>query len=109
LAGHLPELLGGREQRRLDPGELLAVDDHVAGCSACRELLRAATPGREALFSLKKSLETLNTVDEHLADASLRAYVADRLDQIDRELTEAHLQDCTFCRTKVARILAQNE
>jgi hypothetical protein len=58
-ADHLStELIQNYRQRQLEPAQLLALDDHVMACPACREMLREITPSRDALISLRASLET---------------------------------------------------
>ena len=99
-------MLEGYRQRRLEPAQLLAIDDHVTTCSACREMLRGITPRRDALVSLRASLETAHSPDEHLADDCLHAYVEDRLDAVDRELAESHIESCKLCHAQAERFHA---
>jgi hypothetical protein len=65
VADHLSaELLEGYRRRHLEPAQLLALDDHVMTCAVCREILREIKPRREALVSLRESLETGFPADE---------------------------------------------
>ena len=62
LANHLSaDLLEGYRQRRLEPAQLLALDDHLATCSECRESLREITPMHDALLSLRANLDGRKT------------------------------------------------
>jgi anti-sigma factor RsiW len=57
LTNHLSaDLLEVYRQRRLEPAQLLALDDHLASCSECRERLREITPTYDALLSLRANL-----------------------------------------------------
>jgi hypothetical protein len=110
LAGHLPDPLANYRQRWLDPSELLAIDDRVAACSLCRELLLDETTlNRGALLSLQASLETARPMDEHLSSDALRAYVEVRLGEADRELAEGHLEICILCQAQAERLLASGQ
>lgn len=44
-------------RRTLEPAELLALDDHLAECAACRRRLREVIPARAALLALQTNLE----------------------------------------------------
>jgi hypothetical protein len=69
LANHLSaDLLEGYRQRRLEPAQLLALDDHIASCSECRDVIRGITPRHDALLSLRASLKTPHAADEHPAN-----------------------------------------
>jgi len=68
LEDHLSaELLAAYRQRRLEPAELLALDDHVSACPACREMLRAIKPRGDALALLRASVETPPATEGDLA------------------------------------------
>ena len=99
MSDHLStQLLERYRGRRLEPAELLALDDHLATCAACRERWREMRPGREALLSLRASLRATNqAAPAHLPDEQLKAYAAGRLDEADRELAESHLDFCPHC------------
>jgi len=67
LEDHLSaELLAAYRQRRLEPAQVLAIDDHVSACPACREMLRDMKPRGDALASLRASVET--APDGHAGD-----------------------------------------
>src|SRR5690242_14386097 len=96
----IAELLAGYRQRRLEPAQLLALDDHLAICGGCRKMLRGLMPMRDALASLRANLETAQPVGEHLTGNCLRAYAEDRLEAVDQELAESHIECCESCRKR---------
>lgn len=103
VADHLSaELLEDYRLRRLEPAQLLALDDHVTVCSACREKLQTI-PVLKAAISLRENLESPQSVDEHLADDRVHAYVEGRLDAVDRELVESHIENCKLCHARAER------
>jgi len=106
LADHLSaEWVAAYRQRRLEPAQLLAADEHVAACPACLEALRGSVPRRGALLSLRTSLGTARMADDHVPGDRLRAYVEDRLDAADREIAESHLTICGPCRARAERFM----
>jgi anti-sigma factor RsiW len=101
LSTQLLERLG---ERRLEPRELLALDDHVSTCAACRDRLREMQPRREALFALRASLQTDKARPGHLRQEQLMAYTQGRLDEVDHELVESHLESCAQCATRAQEL-----
>jgi anti-sigma factor RsiW len=95
LEDHLsPELLAAYRERRLEPAQLLALDDHVIACPACREMLREIKPRHDALASLRASLETAATTEGDLAggrpaqnDSSRRSGIASKPARVTRQRT----------------------
>jgi len=85
-------------ERRFEGAELLRLDDHVTACAECRERLRLMKPGHDALQALRANLQTAaETTLVHLPHEQLVAYVGGRLDDVDRELAESHLEVCMQC------------
>ena len=81
------------------------MDDHLAGCAACREAaLRAASmPAAGALEAL---LGASAPVAEHPEFEELAGYVDGSLDDVASEVMEMHLADCASCREEVADLRA---
>jgi hypothetical protein len=107
VSDHLSiELLECYGRRRLDPEQLLALDDHLATCTECREKLRETRPRHAALLSLRSSLEPAanQSVPDHLDSEQLRAYARGRLGSVDRELAEAHLETCRSCSAQSQKL-----
>lgn len=78
----------------LSPGELVAVDRHLAACPDCRtDLAALATHSSAAeIISAVRQAE-----DEHLTYDQMDAWVEDQLDQSGRELVMAHIALCAAC------------
>jgi hypothetical protein len=106
VSEHLVEKVIERyRQRQLEPSELLALDEHLMGCAACRRQMRAAlilpaVPSRlQAEFASMARDE-----NDHLPENQLRAYLAEKLDAVDRELAESHLESCPSCQSQVREL-----
>jgi anti-sigma factor RsiW len=93
------------------PEDVLAVDDHLAACAACRDRARmlqatddrlAAVP--EAVMAPVSGLEA--ETDPHLTDAEVQAVVDDDLADADRARIEDHLETCETCAAQVAELRA---
>ncbi len=90
-------------QRRLSPSALLALDDHLAGCAFCRRRLREIKPMEETIGALRTNLEAVQlTASDHLTQGELSGYADNRLDEIERELVESHLEICEQCSAQVS-------
>jgi hypothetical protein len=73
--------------RQLDAGALLAVDDHLAQCAACRALV---SPPASVVQGVKQAIPST-----HLDDAQLEAYAEGRLS--DSHPAREHLKACARC------------
>lgn len=82
-------------ERALLPAELLAADDHLAGCEACRQRLDDDQRVQAAGRSLRRDLTV--TGFTHVNYEELVSYVEGSLDQIDREIVDSHLKLCEQC------------
>ena len=93
--------------RSLAPAELLTLDRHVTDCATCRAALalavNLAAPDEVKSFVLAEAIaELLHTPIE-----TLRDYLAQRLDAIDRELCESHLEECPTCEAQLTKLRAE--
>lgn len=100
-----PEELAGYRQRRLPPADLLRVDDHLAGCAACREGLADAGRLAAAVSALADEFDRTRASDEHPGIERLSAYVDDAIDDVERELIDAHLAACASCAEDAGDLL----
>ncbi|MEW6210745.1 MAG: zf-HC2 domain-containing protein [Acidobacteriota bacterium] len=98
------QLLERFRERRLEPQELLALDDHLAACAACREMLRETRPLSASLLALRASIENDESALDHLREDQLMAYAAGKLDEVDRELAESHLESCAACAAQSQKL-----
>jgi anti-sigma factor RsiW len=87
----------------LAPDELLALDDHLASCEACRARADALARGRGWRPDLR---EELLAPDSHLTDAQLAAVVDARLAPGERDEVETHLRACSTCAGEVEDLRA---
>jgi hypothetical protein len=71
--------------------ELLLVDDHMATCDKCRDLL-AASPA---------SFPTWAAGEPHLDYAQLQAYVDGESTAVEAAEVDAHVKDCASCRAEL--------
>lgn len=96
--------------RRLTPAELLAADDHLSLCPACREkIVQARRP--EALIASVRAGLNAEAVrpSQHLAYEQLAAYVDDGLDGVEREIADNHLMACAQCKEELRDLFAFKE
>lgn len=85
-------------ERALSPTELIAADDHLGGCEACRGRLENKAAWRAAAASLSEGLQvSLGSEPEHLSYEQLAAYVDREADAVEREIIESHLSHCREC------------
>jgi hypothetical protein len=102
LLDHLStQLLEGYGRRLLEASELLALDDHLSTCLACRERWRHGGASATALLALHASLQVPDEVaTTHVSSEQLTIYAAGGLDEIDRELAESHLKPVRSARRR---------
>jgi hypothetical protein len=92
-------------RRQLEPDEMLALDKHLGTCADCRRQLRANLSLTPALHQLQANvLAVPDEVSEHPAENQLRAYLMERLDAVDRELLESHLEFCADCQLRTSKL-----
>lgn len=87
------------QQHLMEPLELLAASDHIAGCGICRQHLNSGNRLKTAVESLQDYLQT--TQPNHLLYEQLADYVDNDLGEVDLEIIESHLQLCEQCRAEV--------
>jgi predicted anti-sigma-YlaC factor YlaD len=90
----------------LPPMDLLAADDHLAACGQCREQLVELMPEAQAWQTLRASLPAEGEQPEHLSYEQLAAYVDEKLNGIQREAVESHLEICRMCDAELQDLRA---
>jgi hypothetical protein len=98
MSEHLsPSQLAGYSGRTLDPRELLAVDRHLASCDVCHQRLpgvaKASFQSDERPFHLDY-------------DQYLEPYVDGNANDIDREIVDSHVAQCSKCADELSDLLA---
>ncbi|MEP7337585.1 MAG: zf-HC2 domain-containing protein [Acidobacteriota bacterium] len=105
VSEHLAESLIERYRRRqLDPAEMLALDEHLTACAACRGQMRVALSLADVPARLQNGLVIVEDEGDHLAGGQLRAYLQQQLDAVDRELAESHLDFCQNCQSRLGEL-----
>jgi anti-sigma factor RsiW len=82
----------------LPAGSVLAIDDHLAACQACRS--RAAALG-DASGRMTDIRSDLLALDEHVSDELVHAYVRGTLQAGERERVNRHVANCGTCADAV--------
>ena len=94
-------------QRTIPSDEMLSISDHLAGCHNCRNRLNDKNQMTLAFTALQSDLEAVADAEfSHLVYEELEGYVDDKLDSVDREITESHLEICLQCKMAVQDLLS---
>lgn len=80
------------------------VYNHIAVCEICRNLLGDAPKLRASVDNWKNDFAIQS--NGHIDYELLSAYVDTKIDNIDREIVEHHLQTCLRCSQEVQDLLA---
>ncbi len=106
MSEHLSQnQLAGYSGRTLGTEELLAVDRHLASCDVCHERLRGLLP--DAVKLAVSPLFQLGEASFHLDyDQHLEPYVDGKANDIDREIVDTHIAQCSRCADELRDLLA---
>lgn len=105
MSGHLSAQIIDQYCRRvMSPDELLAADDHIAACAACRERVGASVPVENIVTEFRRRLQSDVTVLEpdHLLYEQIVALVDGDIDGGERNAFENHLKICALCADEVS-------
>lgn len=100
MAAHLStQQVADYRQQRLAPTALIAVDDHLADCAACRRLVEVALPGAVvALYAdLQAVAATLPHAAVHLSFEQIADCVDEKLVGTELQFVNDHLVACAAC------------
>ena len=101
MSEHLSQSqLAGYSGRTLDTEELLAVDGHLASCDICHERLTVAKSAAGPSFDSGEGPFHLD-YDQHL-----ETYVDGKANDIDREIVESHIAQCSKCAEELRDLRA---
>ena len=103
----LEEILAGK----IPPGTIVGVNNHLAGCARCRQLVGIAEgklnpwPGDPSLDFTREVLEKTSGTTCDKARSQLCAWVDRELGEEESELLGSHLEHCPTCEGLVAILL----
>ena len=83
--------------RTLSAAEVLSVCAHLSECEVCREVAGSPDATATAYAALGPELQAM-AEPAHLSDDCLQAFVDGVANDVDREITESHLEICGYCR-----------
>lgn len=101
-----PEEIAAYQRRTLPPGDLLRVDDHLAGCGECRGRIDGAERIGRAVTAMHSDLADVAATLDHPVPAQLASLVDGRLEDVELELVESHLEICPSCAEDVEDLRA---
>jgi hypothetical protein len=87
------------QKRQLSSGELLALDDHLAGCEACRMQISNTVRPELSPANFIPALKTEGL--DHPDYEKLAAYVDGQLGSVEGEIVESHLAWCRQCASEL--------
>jgi hypothetical protein len=92
----------------MSPVELLQAGDHLSACPACREQAAGGVVIKRVFNALNADLKSaaLEEASTHLTYEQTAAYVDQRLDDVEREIVNSHLQLCQACKDDVRDLSA---
>jgi hypothetical protein len=109
MSEHLSQAqLAGYSGRTLYPDELLAVDSHLASCDECHERLSRILPGVEKL-AVGPSFESGEEPFHLDYDQHLQPYVDGTANELDREIVDSHVAQCSKCANELSDLFAFKE
>jgi Putative zinc-finger len=109
MSEHLSQSqLAGYSGRTLDADELLAVDGHLASCDVCHKRLTGILPG-VATLALSPSFHSGEEPFHLDYDQYLEPYVDGKADDIDREIVDSHVAQCSRCADDLRDLIAFKE
>jgi hypothetical protein len=94
-------------QKRLSAADLLAVDDHLAVCGACRDRITHPHILQPSVMSFQNDLEApARQPPEHLPYELLEALVDRTASDNEQEIADAHLEACHACSCELEELRA---
>lgn len=105
LTEHISEEIFDRyAKRNAGAADTLRVQTHIGVCDACRTKLERVLNAEKAFASVHKGfvIDDFANEPQHLSYEQLEFFVDNRLDDVEREITESHLAICTECAKDLA-------
>jgi hypothetical protein len=104
---HLSEqIIDQHHQRKLSSEQLLAVDEHLQQCAQCHRLwsMKKANVNEQAAALQGQLFGSQVFADQHLTYESLEALVDNAASEVDREIAQVHLEDCSQCAAELSAL-----
>lgn len=98
------EILDRYATRNTTPAEILKVQKHIAVCDSCRAKLARVINAEKAFRALHQNFtfDDVSDEPEHLPYEQLALFADNKMDDVDREITESHLAVCRECSKDLA-------
>ncbi|HEY7547084.1 MAG TPA: hypothetical protein VID27_19480, partial [Blastocatellia bacterium] len=87
--------------RRMLPVELLAADRHLSRCDKCYARMQESQSSDPLLLASKAFRDAAEDDETHLTYEQLVSLADDKLDEIDREIVQSHLEFCESCEAEL--------
>lgn len=85
-------------RRQLTAAQLLEASAHVESCALCREELRTREQTSAAVENVRAGFRLEETAEpSHPEYEQFTLYAANKLDDVEREIMDSHLADCSEC------------
>lgn len=98
------------KRRTLAPDAFRVIHGHISECVRCSARCYEQTQTRTDYETLLAALTpAADELPYHLTDETAIDYIADKLNEIDREPAVTHLEVCAECSAMIARIRAARE
>ncbi len=108
LGQHLSdEEINKYRQHNLSGQQLLKADLHITECEDCRKRFRELSPvsTSEVLQNLREELrEDARLEEDHVSYEQLESLVDGKLDRVDLEIVQSHLEVCAQCRNEAGEL-----
>jgi hypothetical protein len=88
--------------RQLNPAELISVVTHLENCGKCyKEFTEMFPQINQTIADFNKEIINRNEPFHLDYDEHLRPYIDETINEIDREIIESHLENCSSCSHQV--------
>jgi anti-sigma factor RsiW len=88
-------------RKSIPPEILISIHKHIETCDDCRLRLRKPYQEKHIFEAFQASLKDLVQEDEHLSYEEISNYIDNRVDEIDKEIIESHIEICSECKAEL--------